>query len=69
MDPDFRLPTEVKTRLDIEKFCDKVTKALYSSRRNPVGLVSDEERYVMTSVLLRDFEELESSLLPEQNCE
>ncbi|WEW58953.1 hypothetical protein PRK78_004421 [Emydomyces testavorans] len=67
MEPTFKLPPDIKSRLDIEKFSDKVTKALYSSHHDPVGLVNDEERTVMTSVLSRDFEELESKLNPEQD--
>ena len=66
-EPTFRLSTDIKSRLDIEKFADKVTKALYSSHRDPVGLVNEEERTVMTSVLSRDFEDLESRLHSEHD--
>ncbi|KMP04662.1 Zn(II)2Cys6 transcriptional activator [Coccidioides immitis H538.4] len=66
IDSTFRLLPDIKSRLDIEKFSDKVTKALYSSHRDPVGVVNDEERTVMTSVLLRDFEDLETRLHSQQ---
>ncbi|KAI1951851.1 hypothetical protein LOZ57_001263 [Ophidiomyces ophidiicola] len=66
-DPTFRLPADIQSRLEIEKFSDKVTKALYSSHRDPVGVVNDDERTVMTSVLSRDFEDLESRLLLEHD--
>lgn len=65
---DFRLPPEMKAQLDVEKFCDKISKALYGNRRDPVGLLSDEERRVMVTVLTNDFEELESQLRVEQTC-
>lgn len=62
MDPNFKLPREIKSRLEIEKFCDKVTKTLYSNRRDPVGLSSDDERSTMRSFLSKDFEDLEDQL-------
>lgn len=61
-DPNFQLPSELKYRLDIEKFCDKVSKSLYSNPRDPVGLLTDEERFITTSILSRDFAELEGQL-------
>ncbi|KAI9369132.1 hypothetical protein BJX61DRAFT_520913 [Aspergillus egyptiacus] len=62
MDPNFKLPESIKDRLDIEKFCDKVTKTLYTNRRDPVGLCSSEERSPLTSFLSRDLDELETRL-------
>ncbi|KAK2797559.1 hypothetical protein FQN50_009154 [Emmonsiellopsis sp. PD_5] len=67
IDQHFNLPTEVKSRMDIEKFCDKVSKSLYSNRRDPVGLSSDDERYIMITILTKDFEDLESQLRQEHN--
>lgn len=55
-------------RLEIEKFCDKVTRALYTNRRDPVGLTSDQERSTMISFLSRDFDELEQQLKPRKDC-
>ncbi len=49
-------------RLMIEKFSDKVTKALYSSRRDPVGIASDDERANITALLVRDLDELQENM-------
>ncbi|KAL3472219.1 hypothetical protein BJX99DRAFT_235947 [Aspergillus californicus] len=68
MDPNFKLPDSIKHRLDIEKFCDKVTKALYTNRRDPVGLCSSLERSTLTSLLSRDLEDLETQLKPYNDC-
>lgn len=62
MDANFKLPEDIKSRLEIERFCDKVTKALYTNRRDPVGLCSDQERSALISFLSRDFDELEQLL-------
>ncbi|KAJ5174874.1 uncharacterized protein N7482_000751 [Penicillium canariense] len=62
LDPNFKLPADIRPRLEIEKFCDKITKALYSNRRDPVGLTTDQERNTMISFLSRDFVELEEQL-------
>ena len=48
--------------MEVEKFCDKITKALYGNRRDPVGLTTDQERHTMLSFLARDFDELEEQL-------
>ncbi|KAF7170155.1 hypothetical protein CNMCM6106_004939 [Aspergillus hiratsukae] len=62
VDPNFKLPEDIRRRLDIEIFCDKVTKTLYTNRRDPVGLCSDQERSTLISFLSRDFDELEDQL-------
>lgn len=67
LDVNFQLPREIKARLQIEVFVDKVTKALYNNRRNPVGLAEDNERASLMSFLTRDFEELEDQLKPEND--
>lgn len=59
MDINFKLPEDIKSRLEIERFCDKVTKALYTNRRDPVGLCRDQERSTLISFLARDYDELE----------
>ncbi|KAF3483896.1 C6 zinc finger domain-containing protein [Arthroderma uncinatum] len=64
---DLRLPPEVKVRLQIEKFCAKISQTLYSNRRDPVGVLSDEERYIMAAVLSRDFDDLEAQVKTETN--
>ncbi|RJE18482.1 Transcription factor [Aspergillus sclerotialis] len=58
-DQNFKLPENIRSRLEIEKFCDKVTKVLYTNRRDPVGLCSDQERSALISFLSRDYDELE----------
>lgn len=68
MDANFKLPEDIWPRLEIEKFCDKVTKALYTNRRDPVGLCSDQERSTLISFLSRDFDELEVLLKPQNDC-
>jgi hypothetical protein len=67
MDPNFKLPESIRHRLDIEKFCDKVTKALYTNRRDPVGLCGSQERSTLTSLLTRDLDELETLLQPQND--
>ncbi|EFQ99731.1 C6 zinc finger domain-containing protein [Nannizzia gypsea CBS 118893] len=64
---DLRLPPEVRVRLQIEKFCDKISQTLYSNHRDPVGVLSDKERNVMASVLFKDFEDLEGQVRAETN--
>lgn len=67
LDPNFKLPEDLRIRLEIEKFCDKITRALYTNRRDPVGLTSDHERSSMISFLSRDFDELEEKLKPQSD--
>lgn len=68
LDPNFKLPGDIKPRLEIEKFCDKITRALYTNRRDPVGLTSDQERTTMIFFLSRDFDELEEQLKAQNDC-
>ena len=67
-EPSFRLADEVYGRLLIETFSNKVTKALYSNRLDPVGLVSDNERSVHTNFLTREYEDLEQKLQLDGPC-
>lgn len=67
-EPSFKLPDDVYGRLLIETFSNKVTKALYSNRLDPVGLVSDSERSVHTTFLARDYEDLEQMLQFHGSC-
>lgn len=67
MDPNFKLPHDIKARLEIEKFCDKVTKTLYNNRRDPVGLSGDKERPTLISLLSRDFHDLEDQVRSEND--
>lgn len=68
MDPNFKLPEGIRPRLEIERFCDKVTKALYTNQRDPVGLCNNRERSSLISFLSRDFDELEQKLKPQNDC-
>ena len=67
-EPSFKLTEEVYGRLLIETFSNKVTKALYSNRLDPVGLVSDSERLVHTTFLAREYEDLEQKLQLDGSC-
>ncbi|KAE8146187.1 hypothetical protein BDV25DRAFT_163009 [Aspergillus avenaceus] len=68
LDPNFKLPEGIRARLEIEKFCDKVTRALYTNRRDPVGLCNDQERSTLISFLCRDYDDLESQLKTQNDC-
>ncbi|KAJ5053672.1 hypothetical protein NUH16_010745 [Penicillium rubens] len=46
-DADYRLPDDLAIRLRIEKFCDRVTKALYSSKPEPADFISAEKLLVV----------------------
>lgn len=61
IDANFKLPKDIHSRVEIEKFCNKVTRSLYSNHRDPVGLCNDKERSTLISFLCRDFDELEQS--------
>jgi hypothetical protein len=67
VDPSFQLPPDIKARLQIEQFSDKVTKTLYNNRRDPVGLSGEKERSALLSFLSRDFDDLEEQLKPEHD--
>ena len=45
-----------------------MTRALYSNRLDPVGLVSDNERLVHTTFLAREYEDLEQKLQLDGSC-
>ncbi|KAL8800372.1 MAG: hypothetical protein Q9182_005227 [Xanthomendoza sp. 2 TL-2023] len=60
----YQLPEEVEIRLSVERFCNKVTRSFYTNRMDPVGLVSDEQRAILSDFLAHDFEEIESQLKP-----
>ncbi|KAL8991760.1 MAG: hypothetical protein Q9169_007674 [Polycauliona sp. 2 TL-2023] len=58
----YHLPEEVEIRLSIERFCNKVTRSFYTNKMDPMGLVSDEQRGIMSDFLAHDFDEIESKL-------
>ncbi|EHA20046.1 hypothetical protein ASPNIDRAFT_48140 [Aspergillus niger ATCC 1015] len=57
-DADYHPSEDLKTRLRIEKFCDRVTKALYSSKPDPVEFISSEKLLIVQLLEneLRDME-------------
>lgn len=57
-DADYRLPTDLTIRLRIEKFCDRVTKALYSSKPEPGEFIS-AEKLVIVQILESELREME----------
>lgn len=57
-DADYRLPNDLTIRLRIEKFCDRVTKALYSSKPEPGEFVS-AEKLVIVQILESELREME----------
>lgn len=57
-DADYRLPNDLTIRLRIEKFCDRVTKALYSSKPEPGEFIS-AEKLVIVQILESELREME----------
>lgn len=57
-DADYRLPEDLAIRLRIEKFCDRVTKALYSSKPEPGEFIS-AEKLVIVQILDSELREME----------
>jgi hypothetical protein len=60
-DADYRLPEDLMIRLRIEKFCDRVTKALYSSKPEPGEFIS-AEKLVIVQILETELREMEVEL-------
>ena len=54
----YQIPAELGARLNIEKFCDKVTRTLYSNRNDPLGLLDDGHRIATVVLLNRELDEL-----------
>ncbi|KAI9673585.1 MAG: hypothetical protein M1817_002221 [Caeruleum heppii] len=59
----YRLSEELELRLRVEKFCDEVTKGLYSNTNDSVGLTEDKTRASICRFLASDFEELQATVL------
>ncbi|KAH6669258.1 hypothetical protein B0J14DRAFT_115451 [Halenospora varia] len=66
-DGPFTLSPELEARLQIERFCDKVSKEMYSNVSDPRGVAGDEIRAMLTRVYRRDFGELQVSILSRQD--
>ena len=62
------LPQEVGQRLTIERFSNKVTQSLYMDKADPVGLVSDRDRAVLTKFLAAEYKELRQQLDSADPC-
>lgn len=63
----FTLSPELEARLQIERFCDKVSKEMYSNASDPRGVAGDELRAMLTRVYRREFGELQVSILSRQD--
>ncbi|KAK3329511.1 hypothetical protein B0H66DRAFT_466240 [Apodospora peruviana] len=59
----FSLGTELEARLQVERFCDKVSKEMYSNASDPRGVAGDEHRAMLMRVYRREFSELQASVL------
>lgn len=62
-DGPFTLSPELEARLQVERFCDKVSKEMYSNASDPRGVAGDELRAMLTRVYRREFNELQVSIL------
>jgi len=58
-DADYRLPDDLAIRLRIEKFCDRVTKSLYSSKPEPAEFMS-VDKLVVVQILESELKEMEA---------
>ncbi|KAJ9152042.1 N-terminal fungal transcription regulatory domain-containing protein [Pleurostoma richardsiae] len=59
----FQLSRELEARLQIERFCDKISKEMYSNASDPRGVAGDEHRAMLMRVYRREFSELWASIL------
>ncbi|KAG5986881.1 hypothetical protein E4U54_005236 [Claviceps lovelessii] len=65
-DPALHLSTDLEARLQIERFCDKVSKEMYSNASDPRGVAGDEHRAMLMRVYRRDYGELQASIMSQQ---
>lgn len=61
---DYRLPEELKVRLRIEKFCDRVTRSLYNGRPEPSEFLS-MDKLLLVSILEDELKQMESDFAEE----
>ncbi|KXX77555.1 Regulatory protein LEU3 [Madurella mycetomatis] len=59
----FSLGPELEARLQIERFCDKISKEMYSNVSDPRGVAGDEHRAMLMRVYRREFNELQAAVL------
>lgn len=57
------LGAELESRLQIERFCDKVSKEMYSNASDPRGVAGDEHRAMLMRVYRREFGEIQAAIL------
>jgi hypothetical protein len=62
-DGPFTLSSELEARLHIERFCDKISKDMYSNASDPRGVAGDELRALLTRVYRREFNEIKANIL------
>jgi len=62
----YSLGPELEARLQIERFCDKVSKEMYSCASDPRGVAGDEHRAMLMRVYRREFNELQASILSQR---
>ncbi|OTA06732.1 Zn2Cys6 transcriptional regulator [Trichoderma parareesei] len=65
-DPALHLSPELEARLQIERFCDKVSKEMYSNASDPRGVAGDEHRAMLMRVYRREYSELYASIMSQQ---
>ncbi|KND91327.1 Regulatory protein LEU3 [Tolypocladium ophioglossoides CBS 100239] len=65
-DPALHLSRELEARLQIERFCDKVSKEMYSNASDPRGVAGDEHRAMLMRVYRRDYGEMQASVMSQQ---
>ncbi|OAA62823.1 c6 zinc finger domain containing protein [Niveomyces insectorum RCEF 264] len=58
----FQLSPELEARLQIERFCDKVSKEMYSNASDSRGVAGDEHRSILMRVFRREFGELQAEI-------
>lgn len=68
-EPGYGLPNEIKNRLLIEKFSDKVTRQMYGNVNDPVGLCDEKERPSRRAFLAHDFDSLTNELSTDSSRE
>ena len=61
-----KLTPELEARLRIERFCDKVSKEMYSNASDPRGVAGDEHRAMLMRVYRRDYAEIQASILSQR---
>jgi len=59
----FKLSPELEALLQIQIFCDKVSKEMYSNASDPRGVAGDATRATLTRVFRRDFSALQADIL------